>query len=72
MFHRTGKRQIGLPREMRSLSLWGKPQILLHLFVAHRILPMVDFTGFMTQKDNKIKLKQIDIFNSNDFIGNFE
>jgi hypothetical protein len=33
-------------------------QILLHLFVAHTILQMVDFTEFMAQKDGKDKLKQ--------------
>jgi hypothetical protein len=39
MFHRTGKREI------------GKTQILLHLFVAHTILLMVDFIEIMAQKD---------------------
>jgi hypothetical protein len=43
MFHRAGECKI------------GESQILFHLFVGHTILPMVGFTGFMTQKDTKIK-----------------
>jgi len=37
------------------LFLWGESQILFHLFVAHRFLPMVEFTEFMAQKDKKYK-----------------
>jgi len=55
MFHGTGESKI------------GKAQILLHLFVPHTILPIVEFTGFMSQKDGKSKLKQIDKYHLNEF-----
>jgi hypothetical protein len=67
MFHRTGESKIGLPCEMRSLFLWGNPPILIHIFVTHAILQMVEFTVLMSQRDGKITLKQSDIYNFSKF-----
>jgi len=67
MFHGAGECEIGLPRRS-GRSYWGESQILLHLFVTHTILPIVDFKGFMAQKDRKSKLKQAIIHYFNDFL----